>query len=200
MMMRVAIGTRELLLDLATDGKGDWLPMDSASVMPHLQAELKGEKIAAIYEGEPLRGRRPPSLIVLGGEDTKDFFAWVSTYLSQWSPLTATTQVMKLSDPDLRAVLKGSGYSLREHHPSFTRALAAVALAESLWELRSSGKDTFPTVQAVRSTFSFAIGKALCSRFKPQLSPIATKMAKLDEAFSLPQRHYREQLLREFWN
>jgi hypothetical protein len=134
-------------------------PCDDGIVISSVN-DLPSAEVVALFSDAPRRGELPHS-IVIAKSNLREFFAWASTYLGHWSPLTARVRVVRrieLSDLQFGRPL---GQRLS---PEASRGLASLIIGEALCEWSLAGEKSNPTLLSLRSTFSYAASEALRKR------------------------------------
>lgn len=195
--MIVVPGPREMLLDLAV-GR---IPPDRVGMtMESFPVVLPFAPVVAVYFGSSDRGE-PPQLIIHdpAKHSTRDLFAWTSTYLPQWFPLTATTRVVSRDDRKLIQLLTRATSITDVSSFAVRRLMAACIAAEALIEMHGVDRQGPPTLLAVRSTFSYAAARALSLAANPDLRDLFIQLEQLDRLVGSPSRIARRQTLEYLW-
>lgn len=123
-------------------------------------SELPATEVAALFSESSKRGDLPHTIVV-GIPNLREFFAWVSTYMGHWSPLTSRVRVVRRSEAN--DIL--SPGALRGRMPlEVVRALSSLVVGELLCEWTLAGEKSLPTVLSLRSTFGYAAVAALLYR------------------------------------
>jgi hypothetical protein len=87
-------------------------------------AELQSvgpEQIALLWPRQPDQGMRMPTVILVGDNERREFFAWALTYLPELRPLTAFTRIVTQAEAQRYARSTGS-------HPLYTWQDACLGL------------------------------------------------------------------------
>lgn len=195
--MLVLRGARELLLDLAV---GEAHPASFGTRTRSFDyGATRSASVTAIYENENPPVRQPPNIIIVGTGSLEDFFAWTSTYLPQWFPLSAISTVVSHDNPVLLDLLTfGVSRSYCEYN--FRRGLAGLSLAEAILEMQHLGRQRSPSLLSGKSTYSYVAGHALCRYGRLSTTQLFDEYVRVNRTLSLPARTVPMDVLRILWD
>ncbi len=188
--MIVLHGERNILVGIAsgrlvpsTDGRA----ITSISDIPHAE-------VCALYIEE--RNRKTfPDIIVVDTRHMQEFYAWASTYVPHWSPLSSCIQVVERQHLGEEVICP-----TRESVPSrFFRGLVCLIVGELLYEWRLANGRAEPNLLSLRSTFSYAATCALLSK-RYCLSDLLAKWFRAQHLLQVNPRKVEFKTLKSVWS
>ncbi|MER9617641.1 hypothetical protein [Mesorhizobium sp. M0207] len=176
-----ALDRRSFLDWIAEDSEPRGSAIDSDFEVGHM---LGAGMVGLIWEGKARGPNNLPSpLLVVADDDIRDFLAWTSTYISNYTPFTAFFRVVTAEDVRRFELLDDRSSALPE---TMLTALAGVAVAEAVVQMPQSPRTlTSLSVQACQATFSYAALRGLASGLHPaDLSELAEAWGRAREITS----------------
>jgi|GEM_PF-7004872 len=193
--MLLIAGSREVLFDLAIE-RADPSRIGKAARF-RSATDLPPAPVVALYRDGAEPGE-PPEIILCQDRDLTDFFAWTSTYIPQWFPLSSISLVLSRHDDTWLSLLRDpAGPPTRLFQ--LRREMAALAYAEALLEMRAAGRRGEPSLLAARSTFSYAAAQAICRYEQVRLSVILDRMEQVDRLLGTQPRTARYSAHLQIW-
>jgi hypothetical protein len=116
---------------------------------------LNGEQIALLWPRQPDQGIRMPTVILVGDDYRREFFAWALTYLPELRPLTSFTRVVTKTEAQRyeRAVDSQPVYAWQD-------ACLGLILGEASSYAATTGTARQMSLSGCASTYSFVMTSA----------------------------------------
>ena len=188
--MIVLCGERSMLVRLAAgrlDPSVDGRAITSVTDLPI------AEVCAVFFED---RDRKTfPDLIVVDTQHMQEFYAWASTYVPQWSPLSSCIQVIErrhLSEEVIRPARASVP-------PQFFRGLTCLIVGELLYEWRLANGRAQPNLLSLRSTFSYAATCSLLSK-RHCLGDLLARWFRAQHLLQVNPRKVDSKTLKSVWS
>src|SRR4051794_23734945 len=93
-MMWASVLNRREVLDILSPGKGTRGGIDARKV-DDLPRSTKPEDVVAVWPTDPANGHLLPAMFVINDGDSREFLAWVSTYVRELLPFTSFCRVVE---------------------------------------------------------------------------------------------------------
>ncbi|MBL9162295.1 MAG: hypothetical protein JNL18_06165 [Planctomycetaceae bacterium] len=154
--------------------------------------ELPPSEVSAVYLKDD-KNQFIPELLVVDTPNLQEFFAWCSTYLPHWSPLSAGIRVIE------RRRLRGTTDLVRRKVPrQLLRGLLCAALGELFFEWQLANGEQLLNVLSLRSTFGYA---ATCALIADQtcLSDLLSRWTRAQHLLQLAPRRLSANALKGIW-
>jgi hypothetical protein len=117
---------------------------------------LGTEQIGLLWPRNPENDLRIPTVLLVDGERTRDFFAWALTYLPELRPLTALSRIMPQATAQVYASHRADQFS-----GALQSGCLGLILGEALSYSTASGGIRHISPSGCASTYSFAMTSAL---------------------------------------
>lgn len=146
-------GEKTILLSIMKSGGFH----DFSGLMLRDIAELPNAEVVVLYE-KIADLSNLPTAIIIRKESLGEFFSWVSTYLTPWTPLTSVVPVYTRE--------QYREYRFKESGESFGstmiwRGLASLIIGEVLCEWRLAGDKSYPSYRSLRSCFGYVAAQGI---------------------------------------
>ncbi len=188
--MIVISGERNILIGLAS---GRLVPRNDGREMASLD-DIPNAEVCAIYFDERDKNASV-DLLVVDTPNMHEFFAWSSTYLPHWSPLSANIQVVEKQN--LSEEVKSP--TRRAIPTRFFRGLLCLTIGELLYEWRLANGQSQPSLLSLRSTFGYA---ATCSLLSNRycLNDLLSQWFRAQHLLQVNPRRVNFKTLKNVWS
>lgn len=186
--MIVLAGDRTILLKLFSgqlDPSTDGREIESYRDLPNAE-------VVAVFSRAS--DRQIPDFVVVDMPNLHEFFAWSSTYLPHWSPLTAGMRVVERRRVD--EFLPPRNLCLPRR---LTRGLLCLSLGELFYEWQSNKIQTRPTVLSLRSTFGYVAASAMMASYTCA-SDLISKWFRAQHLLQVHPRRLNPKTIKTVWD
>lgn len=180
-------GSRDLLIAFFA---GQLTPREDGRQVPSLN-KLPPTEISLVYSEQQ---RRVPDLLVVDTPNLQEFFAWCSTYLPHWSPLSAGMSIV-----ERRKVENPSKPHWTDCPRPLIRGLLCLSLGELLFEWQSTNGRVLPSILSLRSTFGYAASAAITAN-RRCLSDLLSRWMRAQHLLQLNPRRLNSKTLKTIWD
>ncbi len=136
-----------------------------------------------------------PDLLIVDTPNMQEFFAWTSTYLPHWSPLSSNIQIVKKQD--LNKDLKSP--TQKKVSTQFFQGLLCLTIGELLYEWKLANGHSLPSLLSLRSTFGYAATCSLLSN-RNCLDDLLSKWVRAQHLLQLNPRRINSKTLKSVWS
>lgn len=155
--------------------------------------QLPSAEVTAVFFGDNSH-QLIPDLLVVDTPNLQEFFAWCSTYLPQWSPLSAGMHIVE------KRRLRDRLESARGELPrQLLRGLLCVALGELFFEWQVTNGQTLPNILSIRSTFGYAATCAVMAN-RACLNDLLSSWSRAQHLLQLTPRRLNSNILKNVWS
>lgn len=188
--MIVVSGERNILIGIFS---GRLVPTKDGREINSLD-DTPNAEVCAIYF-EERDNKMFPDLLVVDTPNMQEFFAWSSTYLPQWSPLSSNIQIVEKQNlsEDLKSPTQ------KKIPTQFFRGLLCLTIGELLYEWRLANGHSLPSLLSLRSTFGYAATCSLLSN-RNCLDDLLSKWVRSQHLLQLNPRRINSKTLKSVWS
>ncbi|MEZ6043500.1 MAG: hypothetical protein R3C20_23630 [Planctomycetaceae bacterium] len=187
--MIIVSGERNILLKLFSR---QLTPAAHGRVIDSIK-EIPQEEVVAIYHDVD-NSQSFPDVLIIETPNIQEFFAWSSTYLPQWSPLSSNIRILSRDQIDRLERTRQTAIPQR-----LLRGLFCLTVGELFYEWRMAKGQASPSLLSLRSTFGYAATNALLLG-EHCLSNLLARWSRTQHLLQLNPRRMNSTTLKNIWS